>query len=84
MAEYDAFFNDLDEVPQDEEIRIVVRDLTPGRRKYRCQVVRARVSREPTRYPERLWPRLGRGQWVGEPWSIRILEEINPIPEPWR
>ncbi len=84
MAEYDAFFNDLDEVPQDEELRLVVRDLTPGRRKYRCQVVRAKVSRSPTRYPARLWPRLGRGQWVGEPWSIQVLEEIDPIPEAWR
>jgi len=84
MAEYDAFFENLQEVPQDEEIRLVIRDLTPGRAKYRCQVVRAKVSNEPSKFPERLWPRLGRGQWVGEPWSIRVVEEVDPIPEAWR
>ena len=85
MAEYDTFFLiDLDEVPQDVEQEMVVRDLTPGRAKYCCRCVRALVSSDPDRYPERLWPRLGRGQWVGKPWSLKIVEHVDKIPPEWR
>lgn len=85
MAEYDTFIlTDLEEFRQDTEQEMVVRDLTPGRAKYRCQCVRALASSDPGKYPERLWPRLGRGQWVGKPWSVKIVERIDKIPEAWR
>ncbi|GAB4251407.1 MAG: hypothetical protein Kow00122_09060 [Thermoleophilia bacterium] len=85
MTEYDTFFlTDADQVPQESELELVLRDLTPGRRKYRCAYVRARVSRDPDKYPDRLWPRLGRGQWLGEPWSVEVLAAVNKIPEAWR
>ncbi len=85
MTEYDTFFlGDLDEVPQDQETEMVLRDLTAGRAKYACRCVRAVVSSDPDRYPDRLWPRLGRGQWVGQPWSVRVVERIDKIPPEWR
>jgi phenylphosphate carboxylase gamma subunit len=85
MKEYDAFFlTELNEVRQDTALELTLRDLTPGRAKYRCQRVKARVSGDPNKYRDRLWPRLGRGQWVGEPWSVEVMEEVNPIPEAWR
>lgn len=85
MTEYDTFFQtDLEQVTQDAEQEMVIRDLTPGRSKYRCMYVKALISRDPDRYPDRLWPRLGRGQWVGEPWSLKVLEPVEKIPAAWR
>ena len=85
MIEYDSFFDtELSEVVQDVERELVIRDLTPGRAKYRCMYVTAAVSQDPDRYPDRLWPRLGRGQWVGEPWSVKVVAPVEKIPAAWR
>lgn len=85
MKEYDTFFlTDLSEVRQDAETELTIRDVRPGKAKYRCIVVRAVFSSDPKKYPDRLWPRLGRGQWVGQPWSIKVVEEVNKIPPEWR
>jgi len=85
MKEFDTFFlTELGEVKQDLETEMTIRDVRPGKAKYRCQMVNALVSADPKKYPDRLWPRLGRGQWVGRPWSIKVLKEINKIPEEWR
>lgn len=85
MKEFDTFFlTDLNEVKQDTDLDIIIRDHLPGKAKYRCQCVIAKVSADPAKYPDRLWPRLGRGQWVGQPWSIKIEKEVNKIPEAWR
>jgi hypothetical protein len=85
MHEYDTFIlTDLKDAKFDTEIEMTIRDLTPGRAKYCCKCVRARVSDDPDRYRDRLWPRLGRGQWVGKPWSIEVLEFIDKIPAEWR
>ncbi|GAB4273010.1 MAG: hypothetical protein Kow0092_28240 [Deferrisomatales bacterium] len=85
MTEYDTFIlTDLNQAPLDAVQEMTIRDLTPGRAKYCCKVVRARISDDPDKYPDRLWPRLGRGQWVGRPWSIEVVEFVNKIPEAWR
>lgn len=86
MKEYDTFIlQDLDEFPEGEH-EMVIRELTPEdrRKKYRYLFVKALISKDPGRYPDRLWPRLGRGQWVGKPWSIKVLEIRDPIPERYR
>ncbi|PLX39757.1 MAG: hypothetical protein C0608_11310 [Deltaproteobacteria bacterium] len=85
MAEYDTFIlTDLNEFTQDQAQDMIIRDLASTKAKYCCKVVKARASSDPDKYGDRLWPRLGRGQWVGKPWSIEIIEWINPIPEEWR
>jgi hypothetical protein len=85
MTEYDTFFlTDLEDVAQDAEHEMVIRDLTPGRAKYRCMYVMARVSADPDKYADRLWPRLGRGQWMGQPWSVEVVRPVEKIPEAWR
>jgi hypothetical protein len=85
MTEYDTFFlGEPNAEPQDELTEIVIRDLTPGRSKYRSAYAEVRMSSDPDKYPDRLWPRLSRGQSVGEPWSIEVVRELNKIPEPWR
>jgi hypothetical protein len=85
MAEYDTFIlTDLKDAVLDTEQEMTIRDLTPGRAKYCCRCVRAKISNDPDKYADRLWPLLGRGQWVGQPWSIQIVQHIDKIPEQWR
>ncbi|MHB9114321.1 MAG: phenylphosphate carboxylase subunit gamma [Thermoleophilia bacterium] len=84
MTEYDTFFlAEPDTVLQDEVTEIVIRDLTPGRHKYRAAYAEVRLSSDPDKYPERLWPRLGRGQWLGTPWSMEVVREVDKIPAEW-
>ncbi len=78
--EYDTFvLTDLALVPEDQEMELIVRDLTPGDRryKYRSAYVSAMLSRSETKYPDQLWIRLGRGQLQEKPWSLKILKELN-------
>ena len=78
--EYDTFvLTDPALVPEEKEMELIVRDLTPGDRryKYRSAYVTALVSKSESKYPDRLWIRLGRGQLQEKPWSIKILKELN-------
>jgi phenylphosphate carboxylase gamma subunit len=82
--EYDTFIlTDLASVPEEKEMELIVRDLTPGDRryKYRSTYVTALVSKSESKYPDRLWIRLGRGQLQEKPWSIKILKELNKLPK---
>ncbi len=77
--EYDTFVNSLEDLPQEGEISLTVRDLTPGPRKYDARYVRARVSKDPQRLPggNLLWLRFQKGQAHPQPWAIQILEELG-------
>jgi len=80
QKEYDSFIlTELSEVPEDQEMEMIVRDLTPADRryKYRSSYVLAMVSKSESKYPDRLWVRLGRGQLEEKPWSIKIIKEVN-------
>jgi phenylphosphate carboxylase gamma subunit len=82
--EYDTFvLTDPALVPEEKEMELIVRDLTPGDRryKYRSTYVTALVSKSESKYPDRLWIRLGRGQLQEKPWSIKILKELNKLPK---
>ena len=82
MATYDTFITkEFKDLMEDEEITGVIRDLTPGKRKYRGRYVRFIVSKDAKKYPETLWIRLGRGQLIETPCSMKIVEEINIFPE---
>lgn len=84
MKEYDTFILvDLSMVPEEKETELIVRDLTPADRryKYRSAFVTALVSRSESKYPDRLWIRLGRGQLQEKPWSIKILKELSKFPK---
>jgi phenylphosphate carboxylase gamma subunit len=84
IKEYDTFIlKDLASVPEEQEMELIVRDLTPGDRryKYRSAYVTALVSKSEAKYPDRLWIRLGKGQLQEKPWSIKILKEVNKIPK---
>jgi phenylphosphate carboxylase gamma subunit len=82
--EYDTFvLTDPAMVPEEKEMELVVRDLTPADRryKYRSIYVTALVSKSESKYPDRLWIRLGRGQLQEKPWSVKILKELNKFPK---
>jgi phenylphosphate carboxylase gamma subunit len=80
--EYDTFILiDPAMVPEEKEMELIVRDLTPTDRryKYRSAFVTALVSISESKYPDRLWIRLGRGQLQEKPWSLKILKELNKL-----
>jgi len=82
--EYDTFLlTDPMTVPEEQEMDLIVRDLTPADRryKYRSSYVTALLSKSESKYPDRLWIRLGRGQLQEKPWSIKILKELNKLPK---
>jgi len=82
--EYDTFIlTDPEGVPEEKETEMIVRDLTPvdRRYKYRSAFVTALVSKSESKYPDRLWIRLGKGQLQEKPWSIKILKELNKVPK---
>jgi phenylphosphate carboxylase gamma subunit len=78
--EYDTYvLTDLAQVPEDKEMEMILRDLTPSDRryKYRSFFASAVVSRDESKYPDRLWVRLGRGQLQEKSWSVKIVKEVN-------
>ncbi len=80
-AKYDTFVSSLSDLPEDREVVISVRDLTPGIYKYTHKYVKARVSSSPDRFPDKLAIRFGRGQLYDGRYSIQVLEELRRIPE---
>jgi len=72
--EYDTYIlKELSEVVEDRETEFTLRDLTPGIYKYKQIIAHAIVSRDPDKYPDILWIRLGKGQLQARPWSIKII-----------
>jgi len=82
MAVYDTFIaEDFKDIIEDKETVTVIRDLTPGKKKYRSTYAKIKVSKDAKKYSETLWVRLGRGQLVETPCSMKILEFVNVIPK---
>lgn len=78
--EYDTYvLTDLAQVTEDREMEMILRDLNPADRryKYRSFFASAMISRDESKYPDKLWVRLGRGQLQEKPWSVKIFKEIN-------
>ena len=78
--EYDSYvLTDMALVPEEKEMEMILRDLTPSDRryKYRSFFASVKVSRDERKYPDKLWVRLGRGQLQEKPWSVKILKEVN-------
>lgn len=77
--EYEVFVRDRQRVVSGREVVLTLRDLTPGRRKYRGVNVRAVVSETPVAGEPRLWLRSVVGNREPEPCSVRIVEELPEI-----
>ena len=82
MAEYDTFvLTDFADLEEDVELVGVIRDLAPGKTKYRSTYARFKVSKSADKYPDKLQVRLGRGQLVPTPCSIQVIEFFSVIPK---
>lgn len=82
MAEWDTYINvDFKDMPEETEHVKVVRDLTPGKYKYRSSHAKIIVSKDPGKYPDKLWIRLGRGQLIPTPCSVQVIEFVDVIPK---
>ncbi len=82
MAEWDTYINvNFKDMPEETEQVTVIRDLTQNKYKYRSTYAKIIVSKDPGKYPEKVWIRLGRGQLVPTPCSMKILELVNVIPK---
>lgn len=74
---YEAFVRDVERVLSGQPVVLTLRDLTPGRKKYRALHVRAIVSRPPQPEEPLLWLRSVVGLRFSWPCSVRILEELS-------
>ncbi len=81
MYNYDIFVKELDELKEDQEMELQVRDLAPGIHKYAYKWVKAKVSANPDTYPQKLQIRFGRGQAYENAYSIQVLGEVNKFPQ---
>lgn len=82
MAAYDTFIvKEFEELKEEEEMIGIIRSLEEGKKKYKCYYARFIFSKDRTKYPDTLWVRLGRGQLVPSPCSMKILEFIDPFKE---
>ena len=75
-AEYEAFVREVVATTSGAPVVLTLRDLTPGKKKYRGLNVRAIVSRPPKPDEPRLWLRSVVGVRYPQPCSVRILEEL--------
>lgn len=75
-SEYETFVRDRASILSGREVVLTLRDLTPGRKKYRGVNVRCAVSRVPRPGEPLLWIRSVVGLRDSEPCSVRIVEEL--------
>ncbi len=81
--EYVTFVSDPKLLLNRREVRLAIRDLTPGPRKYDCRIVRAIITDDRGSSPESdiLWIRSLVGTLLPRPLSIRIVAELeNTLP----
>ena len=74
--EYEAFVRDAEKTLSGRPVVLTLRDLTPGKKKYRAVHVRAVVSKSPKAGEPMLWLRSVVGMKYPWPCSVRVLEEL--------
>jgi hypothetical protein len=77
--EYQVFVTQIQDLAEDQEIELAVKDLSPGPRKYNTKIVKAIVSRSPEEFEkgDLLRVRSWLGELYPEIWAIRILREVG-------
>src|SRR5450631_1029513 len=75
-TEYESFVRNASRILSGGEHVMTLRDLTPGRKKYRGLNVRAVVSRPPRAGEPTLWLRSVVGLKDPQPCSVRIVAEL--------
>ncbi|MBU2607818.1 MAG: phenylphosphate carboxylase subunit gamma [Chloroflexi bacterium] len=85
VKEYSTFVSAPQGLPEGQEIKLAIKDLTPGPRKYDCRIVKAIVASSSDRIEggDVLWLKSLVGITSPKPWAIKILEELgDSIPRP--
>jgi len=75
-SEYETFVRDRARLLSGREVVLTLRDLAPGRRKYRGINARCVISPTPRPGEPRLWIRSVVGLRDPQPCSVRIVEEL--------
>ena len=77
--EYETFVRDRARILSGREVVMTLRDLTPGRKKYKGINVRAVVSQSAKAGEPLLWIRSVVGVKDPKPCSVRIVEELPEV-----
>ena len=77
--EYESFVRDPARLRNGREVVLSLRDLTPGRKKYRGINVRAVVSQPPRPGESLLWIRSVVGVKDPDPYSLKIVRELPEV-----
>ncbi|TDA69727.1 MAG: phenylphosphate carboxylase subunit gamma [Clostridia bacterium] len=79
MKDWVVFVRTLNDLKDGQEMDLFIRELTPGKYKYRAKRVRALVASSPDKLPgaDRLYIRTGNGLLHSQPWYIKIEEELE-------
>jgi len=77
--EYLTFIPDIKDLIENQEIKLTIKDLTPGPRKYDARIVKAILSSDSGRLPDGdiLWVRSWTGVLYPQPWAIKVLGELE-------
>ncbi len=77
--EYLTFIPDIKDLIENQNIKLTIKDLTPGPRKYDARIVEAILSSDPGRLPEGdvLWVRSWTGVLYPQPWAIKIIADAG-------
>lgn len=73
---WEAFVRRAEDLREREEIPLIIRDLTPGRRKYQVRHVVAVLRRDSQGEGDDLFVRTVVGVRLKEPWKIRIVRDL--------
>jgi hypothetical protein len=76
--EWETFVRRPSELGEGKEVPLVIRDLSPGKKKYRMRHVVGTLSRKPEQMSrmDRLYVRTVVGVLLPEPWGISIVREL--------
>jgi phenylphosphate carboxylase gamma subunit len=81
---WEVFVMDMSELAEGEDIELSIRTLNPGLHKYTYKRVKCQVSAKQDKFSDSLQVRMGRGQLSASKFSIKVLEEVERMPEKYR
>ncbi len=84
MNQWEVFVSSEKELVEDTDLELTIRTLNPGVHKYTYKRVRCQVSGDLKKHADQLQVRLGRGQLSASRFSIKVLGEIQRMPEKYR
>lgn len=81
---WEVFVMDMSELAEGKDLELSIRTLNPGLQKYTYKRVKCQVSAKQDKFSDSLQVRMGRGQLSASKFSIKVLEEVERLPEKYR